>query len=121
VIGRGKITLPWNFTVSPVADVHSGLPYSEVDALQNYVGTPNGQRFPTFFSLDLKVYREFKISSLPLMRRFGNRKLRFGVYSLNLTNHSNMIDVYNNVTSPNFGRLAGFQHRVNGLVIDVVN
>jgi hypothetical protein len=121
VIGRGTISLPWNFTVSPVADVHSGLPYSEVDAFQNYVGTPNAQRFPTFFSLDLKIYREFQISSLPLMHRIKNRKLRFGVYSINLTNHGNMLDVYNNVTSPYFGHLVGFQHRVNGLVIDVVN
>jgi|SRR5271157_329611 len=121
VIGRGAFALPWNFTLSPVADVHSGLPYSEIDALQNYVGTPNGQRFPTFFSLDLKVYREFKVSSLPFMGRLKDRKLRFGVYSTNLTNHSNMFDVYNNVSSPNFGHLVGFQHRVNGFVIDMVN
>ena len=125
VIGRGAFGLPWNFTLSPVADVHSGLPYSEVDARQSYVGTPNGQRFPTFFSLDLKVYREFKIGSLPLMRGLKGgareRKLRFGVYALNLTNHSNPLEIYNNVTSPNFGHLLGFQHRVTGLVIDVVN
>ena len=121
VIGWGAFPLPWNFTVSPVVDVHSGLPYSEVDALQNYEGTPNDRRFPTFFSLDLKVYREFKVSSLPFMSRFKNRKLRFGVYSINLTNHSNPLEVYNNVTSQYFGHFVGFQHRVNGFVIDVVN
>ena len=57
--------MPWEITVSPVVDVHSGLPYSEVDTFQNYVGTPNAERFPTFFSLDLKVYREFELSSCP--------------------------------------------------------
>jgi len=124
VIGWGAFPLPWNLTLSPVVDVHSGLPYSEVDTLQNYVGAPNNQRFPTFFSLDLKVYREFRMGSLPLVGRLGrlrNQTLRLGVYSINLTNHSNALDVYNNVTSPYFGHFVGFQHRVDGLVIDVVN
>jgi len=120
VIGWGTFSLPWNLTLSPVVDVHSGLPYSEVDALQNYVGTPNNQRFPTFFSLDVKVYREFQVH-LPFLGKAKKRKLRFGFYSINLTNHSNALAVYNNVTSPVFGHFVGFQHRVNGLVIDAVN
>jgi hypothetical protein len=120
VIGWGAFGLPWNLTFSPVVDVHSGLPYSELDAFQNYVGTPNSQRFPTFFSLDFKLYREFQLH-LPLLGNMKNRKLRFGVYSINLTNHSNALDVYNNVTSPYFGHFVGFQHRINGFVIDVVN
>jgi hypothetical protein len=116
LVSWGTFSLPWHFTVSPVVDVHSGLPYSNVDALQNYVGGANSQRFPTFFSLDLKVYREFRLD-LPGVR---NRKLRVGVYTLNLTNHSNWLEVYNNVTSPYFGHLVGMQHRMNGLVIDIV-
>ena len=116
LVSWGTFGLPWHFTVSPVVDVHSGLPYSNVDALQNYVGGANSQRFPTFFSLDLKVYREFRLN-LPGVR---NRKLRVGVYTLNLTNHSNWLDVFNNVTSPYFGHLVGMQHRMNGLVIDIV-
>ena len=62
--------------ISPVVDVHSGLPFSVVDAAQNYVGTPNAARFPYFFSLDFKAYREFK---LPLLSTHKNRKLRLGV------------------------------------------
>jgi Carboxypeptidase regulatory-like domain len=114
----GAFGLPRNFTLSPIVDVHSGLPYSNVDNLQNYVGGANTQRFPTFFSLDLKVYREFK---LPFLSSNKNRKLRLGVYSINLTNHSNPLSVYNTVTSPYFGHFVGFQHRVNGFVIDIVN
>jgi hypothetical protein len=120
VVGWGAFPLPWNLTLSPVVDVHSGLPYSEVDAFQNYVGTPDNQRFPTFFSLDMKVYREFALH-LPLLGNLKNRKLRFGLYSINITNHSNPLEVYNNVTSSYFGHFVGFQHRVNGFVIDVVN
>ena len=54
VVGWGIFVLPGNFTLSPIVDAHSGLPYSNVDVLQNYVGTPNGQRHPEFFSFDLK-------------------------------------------------------------------
>jgi hypothetical protein len=116
LVSWGAFGLPRNFTLSPVVDVRSGLPYSNVDTLQNYVGGANAQRLPNYFSLDLKVYREFKLN-LPGVR---NRKLRLGFYTLNLTNHSNWLDVYNNVTSPYFGHFVGFRHRVNGFVIDIV-
>jgi hypothetical protein len=121
MVSSGTFSLPWKLTASPVVDVRTGFPYSQVNTLQNYVGVPNGERFSTFFSLDLKIYREFKVSSLPFMGRFKNQKLRLGVYSLNLTNHANYLDVYNNVASPYFGNFAGFQHRVDGLVIDMVD
>jgi hypothetical protein len=117
VVGWGTFSLPWNVTLSPVVDVHSGLPYSNVDVLQNYVGTPNSQRYPEFFSFDLKVYKEFQLR-LPFL---GKKKLRFGVYTINLTNHTNPLEIYNNVTSPYFGHFVGFQHRSNGFVIDAVN
>jgi hypothetical protein len=120
LVSWGALPLPWKLTLSPVVDVHSGLPYSKVDSLQNYVDTPNRQRFPAFFSLDLKVYREFKIR-MPFVGRMKNQKLRFGVYSINITDHSNPLDVYNSVASPYFGHLVGFQHRRDGFVIDLVN
>jgi Carboxypeptidase regulatory-like domain len=120
VVSWGAFGLPWNLTLSPVVDVHSGLPYSQVDTLQNYAGTPNGQRFPTFFSLDTKIYREFPLH-LPFFGNMKNRKLRLGLYTLNLTNHNNPVAIYNNITSPYFGHFVGFQHRVSGFVIDVVN
>ena len=84
--------MPWKLKVSPVADIHTGLPYSEVDSLQGYVGTPNDQRFPIFFSLDLKVYREFQLR-LPFLGTIKNRKIRIGVYSINLTDHSNPLEI----------------------------
>ena len=120
VVGWGEVPLPWKFKVSPVADLHTGLPYSDVDSFQNYVGTPNSQRFPEFFSIDLKIYREFKLN-FPFLGPLRNRILRIGFYSINLTNHSNPLEIYNNITSPIFGHFVGFQHQVDGLVIDFVN
>src|SRR6266481_5202594 len=56
VVTWGVFHLPWSLTVSPVVDVHTGFPYSNVDVLQNYAGVPDGSRFPTFFSLDAQAY-----------------------------------------------------------------
>ncbi len=116
LVSWGAFSLPWKLTLSPVVDVRTGLPYSNVDTFENYVGLANSQRLPEFFSLDMKIYREFKLN-LPGLR---NRKLRLGLYTLNLTNHSNWLAVYNNINSPYFGHFAGFQHRVDGFVIDIV-
>ena len=101
-------------------DVHTGLPYSNTDVLQNYVGAPDSQRFPTFFSLDAKIYRDFQVR-LPFFGKKRTRKIRFGLYTINLTNHANPLEVYTDITSPAFGHFVGFQHRVEGFVIDAVN
>ncbi len=116
VVSWGVVHLPWSLTVSPVVDVHTGFPYSNVDVLQNYAGVPNGPRFPTFFSLDAQVYRDFHLH-LPLMEHGSRHKVRVGLYSINLTNHGNFREVYSNVTSPFFGRFTGFQRRVDGFIL----
>lgn len=120
VVIWGVAPLPWKLSFSPVVDVHSGLPFSQVDVFQDYLGVPNGLRFPTYFSLDVRVYREFSLR-VPFLGRSANRKLRFGLYSLDVTNHQNPHDVYNEVVSPFFGRFAGFDRRLDGFVIDFLN
>ncbi len=116
VVSWGVFHLPWSLTVSPVVDVHTGFPYSNVDVLQDYAGVPNGPRFPTFFSLDAQAYRDFHLH-LPFMERGSRHKVRVGLYSINLTNHGNFREVYSNVTSPFFGQFTGFQRRVNGFIL----
>jgi hypothetical protein len=119
VLAWGFVHLPfWSLVFSPVADMHSGFAYSNVDVFQNYVGAPNSLRFPTYFSLDVKVYRDFPIH-IPFKERPSGkvRKIRLGVYSLDVTNRQNPHDVFSNVTSPLFGRFDGFQRRFTGLAI----
>jgi hypothetical protein len=116
VVSWGVFHLPWSLTVSPVVDLHTGFPYSNVNVLQNYVGLPNGPRFPTFFSADAQIYRDFHLH-LPLVERGSRHKVRVGLYSINLTNHGNFREVYSNVTSPFFGRFTGFQRRVDGFIL----
>jgi hypothetical protein len=119
VLAWGLVHLPWwKLIVSPIADVHSGFPYSSLDVLQNYVGAPNSSRFPAYFSLDAKIYRDI-ILHIPFLDHSKTRKIRLGVFSLNATNHQNPHDVYNNITSPIFGQFAGNQRRFTGFVIGV--
>jgi Carboxypeptidase regulatory-like domain len=120
VVGWGIFALPWKLTFSPLFDVHSGFPYSPIDIQQQYVGTPNGKRFPEYFSLDMKLYRQFRV---PFLGNRGGKvhHIRLGVYTLNVTNHGNFNAVYNNVFSPNFGQFVGFLYRHEGAVIDFVD
>ena len=118
VLAWGYITLPKKFIFSPVADLHTGFPYSNVDVLQNYVGVPNSLRFPVYFSLDVKLSREFTVH-MPFKENAKRRKISIGVFSLDVTNRLNPHDVFNNVTSPLFGQFAGFQRRLTGLDINL--
>lgn len=112
--GFGLFKLPWKITMSPSVDLHSGFPYSNVDELHNYVGEPNGQRYPIFFSLNWRVYKDFP---LPFHIHRGHT-FRFGIYSINTTSRKNPTAVYNNITSPIFGQFTGFDKRINGIVIE---
>jgi hypothetical protein len=122
VVAWGIFSLPKRIKFSPIADLHSGQAYSNIDTLQNYVGTPNGQRFATFFTLDIKVYRQFQVPFFASEHGKGKgHHVRLGFYSLNVTNHGNFNAVFNNVTAANFGQFAGFLDRREGAVIDFVD
>ncbi|MGA2607359.1 MAG: carboxypeptidase regulatory-like domain-containing protein [Terriglobia bacterium] len=113
----GRFKVPWEITASPVLDLHTGFPYSAVDVLQNYVGTPNSLRFPTYFSLDLQLSKDFRMRWIPWAK---NHKFRGALRIFNITNHGNFRDVHNNVTSAYFGQFAGLQHRFYDVSLDVV-
>ena len=113
----GRFQVPWKITASPVLDWHTGFPYSAVDVFQNYVGQPNSLRFPTFFAVDLKLSKDFRIPFLPWVR---DQTLRGAFAIYNLTNHLNPRDVYYNTASPYFGHFAGPQHITFDVFLDVV-
>jgi hypothetical protein len=119
-LASGYVHLPWKMVVSPVLDWHTGYPYSNVDVLQNYVGQPNSLRFPNYFSLDGKIYKNFSVH-IPFKEPTKRIKLRIGVYALDFTNRHNPHDVFNNtglttstLGSPVFGQFSGFQRRFTG-------
>lgn len=116
MITWGIFHLPKKVTFAPIIDLHTGFPWSKVNEFQNYVGTPNSNRFPTFFSFDFKVWKMF-----PLPRWLpwgGGFKLRWGIGVRNVTDALDPRDVYNNITSPNFAHFVGYQHRVIEINVD---
>jgi len=118
VVVWGRFRLPYSLILGPVLDVHTGFSYSNVDALQNYVGQPNAERFNTFFSVDFQVYRDFR---MPFANHGGSRKIRLGLYMINLTNHGNYTTVYNNVISSAFGQFTGLERQKTAFLLSVVN
>ena len=122
VLAWGYVTLPKKFIFSPVADIHTGFPYSNMDVQQNYVGVPNSLRFPVYFSLDVKLSREFTVH-MPFKENAKRRKISIGVFSLDVTNRNNPHDVFNNnnngVPPPLFGQFDGFQRRLTGVDINL--
>jgi len=107
----GTFGLPWQVSLNPAMDIHSGFPYSNVDVLQNYVGAPDSFRFPTYFSFDFSVYRDF---SVPFHK---GHKFRFGVFSVNTTGRRNPHEVFSNTSSPHFGNFTGLDKRIDGIII----
>jgi hypothetical protein len=117
VLGWGRFkTHLWGIEAGPVADFHSGFPYSPVDMRQDYVGTPNIDHFPQFFSLDMKLSKEFHLP-LPFLKK---HLMRGSLMIFNLSNHPNPRDVFNNTSSPSFGQFVGNQHRFLDSSLDVL-
>lgn len=94
----GTLAGPWNLTLVPVYDLHTGFPYSSEDEFREYVGPRNVVRFPRFSSFDLQVTR-------PIALPFGEKRLhaRVGALVFNLFNHFDPRDVQNNLASARFG------------------
>ena len=116
MIAWGIFHLPKKVVFSPIIDLHTGFPWSKIDEFQNYVDSPNSNRFPTFFSYDFYIWKMFPLPRwLPFA---GGFKLRWGIGVRNLTDARDPRDVYNNITSPNFGQFVGFQHRVIEVNVD---
>jgi len=95
-------------------------PISELQIRKEGHAHWNGEHFATYFSLDVKFYREFRIPFLGSSHG-KTHHVRLGFYSLNVTNHGNFNAVFNNVTAPNFGQFAGFLDRRDGAMIDFVD
>ena len=102
-LGWGTVRFPGKIALMPKAEFRSGLPYTKVDEWQNYVGVPNQQRFPRFFSVDARVSKDFKIND--------KYSVRFAVSGINLTNHFNPVSVHANIADPWSGTFFSGYHR----------
>lgn len=104
VISWGWLPIPhfksWDFAYS--ADWRSGFPFSVVNQYQQIVGDLNSHRLPDYFSLNAFVEYRFAL-------RNHNLALRGGFD--NITDHSNVAAVDNNIDSPSFLTFSTFSHR----------
>ena len=103
-LGWGTLKFPGKIALMPKVEFRSGLPYSRLDAWQNYVGIPNQPRFPTFASVDARLAKDFKITE--------KYSVRFAVSGINLTNHFNPVSVHANIADPLSGTFfSGYRRR----------
>lgn len=116
-ISWGIFHLPGKITFAPIIDWHTGFPWSTINDLQNYVGVPNSNRFPPFFSFDFKVWKWLPLPGF-LPFGLGKSKLRWGIGFHNATNALDPLAVYNNIASPYYQHFVGFQHRMIDLNVD---
>jgi hypothetical protein len=91
----GTWRLPWDIQIAPGLEWRTGFPYTVFDEAYRPVGERNrGGRFPSFFSLDLRVTRGLTVKG---------RRVRVGVQVFNLGSHFNPRDVVSNLGSQTFG------------------
>ena len=103
-LGWGTLKFPGKIALMPKAEFRSGLPYSRLDALQEYVGIPNQLRFPRFVSVDARASKDFKVTD--------KYSVRFAVSGINLTNHFNPVSVHANIADPLSGTFfSGYRRR----------
>ncbi|MEK6300126.1 MAG: carboxypeptidase regulatory-like domain-containing protein [Acidobacteriota bacterium] len=108
----GTVSLPWKMRISPMVEWRNGFPFATTNEAQEYVGLPNTNRFPGFFSLDSRVSKDFKLSD--------KYSVRFSVSGFNLTNHFNPLDVRSNIDDLKYGVFFGNHKRRFRLDFDVL-
>jgi hypothetical protein len=100
----GTVSLPGDLQLLPILEYRTGFPYAVVDALGDYVGTPNSDRtrFPNYLAADARILKDIKVNA--------KYTLRFSVSGFNLTNHFNALSVHSNVADPYYGTFFGNYH-----------
>jgi hypothetical protein len=104
----GVLQLPLKLRIAPVMEIRNGFPYSNLNALQEYVGIPNSYRFPDFVSVDSRISKDIQINP--------KYAVRLSLASFNLTNHFNPEAVHSNIDDPAYGYFFG--HRGRRFTVD---
>lgn len=95
--GNYKIGKTW--TIAPKLELRNGFPYYPTDVYQQYVnGLPLQSRFPRYFSADVRISKDFKVSK---------HAFRISFNAINFTNHFNALEVHGNIADPMYGTFFG--------------
>jgi hypothetical protein len=100
----GRVNLPGDLQLLPIVEYRTGFPFAAVDALGDYVGTPNSDRtrYPSYLAADARIVKDIKVNP--------KYTLRLAVSGFNLTNHFNPLSLHANVADPQFGTFFGNYH-----------
>jgi hypothetical protein len=97
----GMYALPLKFQLIPQIEYRNGFPYQAVNVYQQYIDPGPGPqpRFPRYFSFDLRASKDLQVS-----KKYA---VRLSLSMLNLTNHSNPLDVFANTGDLRYGTFFG--------------
>jgi hypothetical protein len=102
LLARGRATPLHDWLVVGVLDWRTGLPYSTVDDMLDFVGPRNERRFPNYVRVDLGIEHRLKI---------GKLRPWVGVRADNAFSSFLPSDVQANVASPAFGTFYNSEYR----------
>ncbi len=103
LLSRGWTPLPVaHLLLSYFVDYHTGFPFNAINQEQQLVGAPDSLRFPSYFSLNLGLEKQF---------RFHGHDWAIRGSAINITGSQNPDSVINNVDAPNFGTFGGGRGR----------
>jgi hypothetical protein len=97
----GVFALPYRMRITPHVEYRDGFTYQTTNALEQYVTPADGlqPRYPHYFSLNARLAKDFNLGP--------KHAVRFSLNGINLTNHSNYLQVHYNTADPQFGTFFG--------------
>jgi hypothetical protein len=96
----GTSVLPKRMRITPHIEYRDGFTWQPMDALQNNIPLSSYQpRYPRYFSADVRTSKDFNVGS--------HHAVRFSFTIRNLTNHTNPLQIHNNVADPQYGMFFG--------------
>ncbi len=99
---RGRVLLTPRWLILGVADWRTGVPYSTVDEMLDFVAPRNARRFPNYARLELGLERRFEVFKwMPWA----------GIRVTNVFNAFLPSDVQANTNSPRFGNFYNSEDR----------
>jgi hypothetical protein len=96
----GTSILPWRMRITPHIEYRDGFTWQPMDALQNFIPLSSYQpRYPRYFSADIRAAKDLNVGP--------HHAVRLSLTVRNLTNHTNTLQVHNNVADPQYGMFFG--------------
>ena len=96
----GTWVLPWQMRIATNVEYRDGFTWQSVDVLQNYVPFSAYQsRYPRYFSADVRGAKDIKVGA--------HHAIRFSLTVRNLTDHTNPLQIHNNIADPQYGIFFG--------------